>query len=113
MIVTLLGHGVNLGPTIFVGCLPGHLGHPQRLIIVFGKLTRSLSRSGPISPAPPIVNIYLTSAQTPLGSSLAKWGQSNFLGLPSVFWVMAIFISVSGYYLRHSRIGQKGRRRRW
>ena len=45
-----------------------------------------------------MVKIYLTSAQTPLGSSLAKWGQTHFLGLPRVFWVMAIFILI-GYYL--------------
>jgi ribose transport system permease protein len=108
VIVTLLGHGVNLVLTILVGLLTGAAwGALNAFIIVFGKLNPLVVTLGTNFAGAAMVNIYLTSAQTPLGSSLAKWGQSYFLGLPSVFWVMAIFILVSGYYLKHSRVGRR------
>jgi ribose/xylose/arabinose/galactoside ABC-type transport system permease subunit len=108
VIVTLLAHGVNLVLTIFVGLLTGAAwGTLNALIIVFGKLNPLIVTLGTNFAGAAIVNIYLTSAQTPLGSSLAKWGQLYFLGLPNVFWVMALFILLAGYYLKRSRVGRR------
>ncbi len=108
VIVTLLGHGVNLFLVILVGLLTGAAwGTLNALIIVFGKLNPLIVTLGTNFAGAAIVNIYLQSGQTPLGSSLAKWGQSQFLGLPSVFWAMAIFIFLAGYFLKHSRAGRR------
>ncbi len=108
VIVTLLGHGINLFVAIFVGLLTGAAwGTFNALIIVFGKLNPLIVTLGTNFAGAAVVNIYLTSAQTPLGSSLAKWGQSNFLGLPSVFWAMAIFVLLAGYLLKRSRAGRR------
>jgi ribose transport system permease protein len=74
---------------------------------VFGKLNPIIVTLGTNFAGAAIVNIYLTSGQTPLKSGLAKWGQSEFLGLPSVFWAMAIFVLIAGYFLSHSRAGRR------
>jgi ribose/xylose/arabinose/galactoside ABC-type transport system permease subunit len=108
VIVTLLGHGVNIALVILVGLLTGAAwGFLNALIIVFGKLNPLIVTLGTNFAGIALVNIYLQSAQTPLGSGLAKWGQSQFLGLPDVFWAMAIFIFLAGYFLKHSRAGRR------
>ena len=108
VIVTLLGHGVNIALVILVGLLTGAAwGTLNALIIVFGKLNPLIVTLGTNFAGIALVNIYLQSAQTPLGSGLAKWGQSQFLGLPDVFWAMAIFIFLAGYFLKHSRVGRR------
>jgi ribose/xylose/arabinose/galactoside ABC-type transport system permease subunit len=108
VIVTLLGHGVNLALVIIVGLVTGAAwGTLNALIIVFGKLNPLIVTLGTNFAGAALVNIYLQSAQTPLDSGLAKWGQSQFLGLPDVFWAMAIFILLAGYFLKHSRTGRR------
>jgi len=108
VIVTLLGHGVNIVLVVLMGLLTGAAwGLLNALIIVFGKLNPIIVTLGTNFAGAAIVNIYLTSGQTPLKSGLAKWGQSEVLGLPSVFWAMAVFVLISGYFLSHSRVGRR------
>jgi ribose/xylose/arabinose/galactoside ABC-type transport system permease subunit len=108
VIVTLLGHGVNIVVVVAVGLLTGSAwGCLNALIIVFGKLNPIIVTLGTNFAGAAIVNIYLQSGQTPLRSGLAKWGQTEVLGLPSVFWAMAIFVVVAGYFVSHSRVGRR------
>lgn len=108
VIVTLLGHGVNIVLVIAGGLLTGAAwGCLNALIIVFGKLNPIIVTLGTNFAGAAIVNIYLQSGQTPLKSGLATWGQSEVLGLPNVFWAMAIFVVIAGYYLSHSRVGRR------
>ena len=74
---------------------------------MFGKLNPIIVTLGTNFAGAAIVNIYLQSGQTPLKSGLANWGQSEVLGLPSVFWAMAIFVLIAGYFLSHSRVGRR------
>jgi ribose transport system permease protein len=108
VIVTLLGHGVNIVIVVLMGLLTGAAwGFLNALIIVFGKLNPIIVTLGTNFAGAAMVNIYLQSGQTPLKSGLAKWGQSEFLGLPSVFWAMAVFVVLAGYFLSHSRVGRR------
>jgi ribose transport system permease protein len=108
VIVTLLGHGINMAVVIPVGLLTGAAwGVLNASIIVFGKLNPIIVTLGTNFAGAAVVNIYLNSAQTPLDSGLAKWGQSRLLGLPDVFWAMAIFIVLAGGFLSKSRLGRR------
>ena len=109
VIVTLLGHGVNIALVILVGLLTGAAwGFLNALIIVFGKLNPLIVTLG-TNFAGIALSEHLLAERT---DTARFWPGENgaspkFPGLPDVFWAMAIFIFLAGYFLKHSRAGRR------
>jgi ribose transport system permease protein len=108
VMATLLTRGVSVWLTILIGLATGMAwGCLNAAIIVFGKLNPIIVTLGTNFAGAAILGLKVQNAVVPVHSGLSTWGKGYWLGLPNVFWVMAIIVALAGYLLPRTRIGRR------
>jgi len=106
VVAWLLERGVPLPVVIVAGILVGAAwGLLNALIIVFGKLNPIIVTLGTNFIGQAVMFLVFQTAQAPINSDLVAFGRGYFLGLPNIWWPMAILVLLVGYFLPRTRYG--------
>jgi ribose transport system permease protein len=95
-------------PILVVGAvLTGMMwGFMNANIIVFGKLNPVIVTLSTNFIGLAALFLIFQVAQVPRGSDVHAFGQASFLGLPAIWWPMALLIFIVGYLLPRTRVGR-------
>jgi len=106
VVAWLLERVVPLPVVILAGILVGAAwGLLNALIIVFGKLNPIIVTLGTNFIGQAVMFLVFQTAQAPINSDLVAFGRGYFLGLPNIWWPMAILVLLVGYFLPRTRYG--------
>jgi ribose transport system permease protein len=104
----LLALGVHIGLVIVVALLLGAAwGLLNALIIVYGKLNPIIVTLATNFVGVAALFLIFQNAQAPINSGLRAFGRGYFLGLPDIWWPMALLVLVVGYLLPRTRYGRR------
>ena len=96
-----------MAPSCWSGSSPGAAwGFLNALIIVLGKLNPIIVTLATNFIGGAVMYLIYQNAQAPLASSLVAFGRNYFLGLPNIWWPMAVLILLVGYFLARTRYGR-------
>ena len=76
------------------------------LIIVYGKLNPIIVTLATNFIGVAVMFLIFQNAQAPLKSSFSDFGRQYFLGLPNIWWPMAILVLLVGFFLPRTRYGR-------
>ena len=107
IVARLIELGVPVPLVIVAGILAGAgWGFVNALIIVYGKLNPIIVTLGTNFIGGAVMFLIYQNAQVPLKSGLNEYGRTYFLGLPNIWWPMAILVLVVGFFLPRTRYGR-------
>ncbi len=107
IVAKLLELGVPVPLVVVAGILVGAAwGFCNAAIIVFGKLNPIIVTLGTNFIGVAVMFLIYQNAQAPLKSGFSDFGRNYFLGLPNIWWPMAILVLLVGYFLPRTRYGR-------
>ncbi len=104
----LLDHGVTTPLVVLIAVVLGAAwGLLNATIIVFGKLNPIIVTLATNFVGVAVLFLVFQNAQAPINSDLRQFGRGYFLGLPNIWWPMAVLVLVVGYLLPRTRYGRR------
>lgn len=76
-------------------------------IIVFGRVNPIVVTLATMFTGTAVMFLLFHTAQPPSSSWLRGWGPGTTLGLPNIFWPMALLIALVGFFLPRTRAGRR------
>jgi ribose transport system permease protein len=107
VVCQLLAMQWPLAIVVVIGILVGAAwGLFNATIIVAGKLNPIIVTLATNFIGTAVMFLVYQHIQAPIASPLVAWGQGSFLGLPNIWWPMAILVLVVGYFLPRTAYGR-------
>jgi ribose transport system permease protein len=82
-------------------------GLANAAIVVTGKLNPIVVTLATNFIGLAVLFLVFQVAETPIGSPLRDFGRGTFLGLPGIWWPMAIIVVVAGFLVPRTRYGRR------
>ena len=107
VVAFLLDLGLPTPVVVFGGILTGAAwGFLNALIIVTGKLNPIIVTLGTNFIGQAVMFLVFQTAQAPLNSGLVGFGRGYLLGLPDIWWPMALLVLLVGFLLPRTAYGR-------
>lgn len=107
VVCRLLDMGVDTLATVVCGIAVGAAwGLLNALVIVYGKLNPIIVTLATNFIGQASLFLVFQIDQAPIDSGFREFGRSYFLGLPNIWWPMAVLVLLVGFFLPRTRIGR-------
>ncbi|MDR3470637.1 MAG: ABC transporter permease [Devosia sp.] len=107
VVAFLLDLGLPTPVVVVGGILTGAAwGSLNALIIVTGKLNPIIVTLGTNFIGQAVMFLVFQTAQAPINSGLVGFGRGYFLGLPDIWWPMALLVLLVGFLLPRTAYGR-------
>jgi ribose transport system permease protein len=108
VVAGLLERNMPIPAVVLAGILVGAAwGFSNALIVVLAKLNPIIVTLATTFIGGAIMFLVYQNAQAPLKSAFSAFGRGYFLGLPNIWWPMAILVLVVGYFLPRTGYGRR------